>query len=88
MRPAELSTTNNGGVASAASLPSPALADLAAALDAAGRALRDLEAVAAAVPGSLAEGFRAWAERAAAGADERAYDLFLAAGGFAGEAGR
>ena len=70
------------------------LANLARSLDAAQRALRELEEHARGVPGVLAARVRACAAEAAGAVEAHGYDLFLAATGAAdgdaddGEAGR
>ena len=71
-----------------ASAPARGLADLARDLDAAQRALRALEDRARGVPGVLAARVRDCAAEAAGAVEAHGYDLFLAAGGADGEAGR
>ena len=56
------------------------LADLAPALDAAQRALRDLEEAARCVPGAIAAGLFSIAADAATEIETVGYDLFLAVG--------
>ena len=71
-----------------ASAPARSVADLARTLDAAQRALRELEDHARGVPGVLAARVRDCAAEAAGAVEAHGYDLFLATGGADGEAGR
>lgn len=64
------------------------LADLARTLDAAQRALRELEDHARGVPGILASRVRDCAAEAAEAVEAHGYDLFLVIGGAAGGSGR
>lgn len=64
-----------------ASAPARSLADLSQTLDAAQRALRELEDHARSVPGVLAARVRDCAAEAAGAVEAHGYDLFLAANG-------